>query len=146
MPKTAWLNPSGEAFHLSLPSWAGLGSTVKALTRFHRAVLVVPRRRRRWGMRVKRTLNKRVGKGKVREEPGRVWETQDKVTTLFWLNQPLSSSPESVKGCVPTSSSHGSHSEELRDRGKRKQLDLCRFHLPRRGPRVPVDSKKKRKY
>lgn len=51
---------------------------------------------------MKRTPNKRVGKGKVREWPGRVSETQDKVTTLLCLNQPLSSSPASVEGCVLT--------------------------------------------
>lgn len=146
VPKTARQHPSGEAFHLSLPSWAGLGSMAKALTRFHRAFPVVPRRRCGRGMRVKRTPNKKVGKGKVREGSGRVWETQDKVTTLLCLNRPLSSSPASVKGCVSTSSAHGSHSEELRARSKRKQLALCRFYLPRRGPRVPVDSKKRRKY
>lgn len=38
------------------------------------------------------------------------------------------------------------HSKELRDRGQRKQLALCRFDLPGRGPRVPVDSKNRRKY
>lgn len=44
------------------------------------------------------------------------------------LLEPALQAPQRARGCVPTCNSRGGHSEELRERGKRKQLALYRFH------------------
>lgn len=89
MPQTAWLHPSGEAFHLSLPSWVGLSPAAKALTHFHRGFPMVPRRGCRWG-----GPQTSSGGGKISERPhgGR----------LLCSHQPPSCSPQTVRGHVPT--------------------------------------------
>lgn len=65
------------------------------------------------------------------------------------LLEPALQAPQRARGCVPTCNSRGGHSEELRERGKRKQLALYRFHphpTPGGVPGRPVDSKKRRNY